>query len=197
MVVCFEVFLACDTDLKCLAVFHSRGFCLIFFIWFLFFDLRNDICIPHPLCLLSRLFLFLYSFLLHPSFLHHCSRTVRSNVGKRSDECCTSVCILLFVCLKNCTFGWTVHSLSLFSTSCVCFSVCFHVDWLLLLHPFYISVLSLLFSLPPLPLFFCMMCIWLGGLPTLFDWSLAASDACWLASFAHLWWCDALLIGRV
>lgn len=121
MVVCFEVFLACDTDLKCLAVFHSRGFCLIFFIWFLFFDLRNDICIPHPLCLLSRLFLFLYSFLLHPSFLHHCSRTVRSNVGKRSDECCTSVCILLFVCLKNCTFGWTVHSLSLFSTSCVCF----------------------------------------------------------------------------
>lgn len=112
----------------------------------------------------------LFSLCLHhSSFLHRCP--VRLVVGQRLDVW-SVCCIFLFV------YG-TAHV-----DGAVTLSVSFHVDWRLPLHPS-VSVFSLSSSS-------CMMCTSIGGA---FLIRLAASGACWMVRSAHLWWCDALLIG--
>lgn len=194
---CFEVFLVCDTDLECLAVSHSHGLIWYFIsFYFIFFSWGMIIASPilSVIYLDSTLSVFVLApFIISPSLLMH------SQI-----QCRQMVRCVLYVCIASCClFIWRIaHLDGLFTlcvsvTSCMCFFCVFSCG----LAPPFASLhilsylccsLSLLFLL-----FFCMMCIWLGGLPTLFDWSLAASDACCLASFAHLWWCDALLTGCV
>lgn len=118
-------------------------------------------------------------FLLHLSFLHCCSCTVRSNVGKRSD-------VLLYVCIASCCFCLFIRRIA-------------HLDGLFtlsLLHIMYVFLCVFSCGLAPSPASlyislsfspsppFSVWCVldWEGCQP-FFDWSLAASDACWLASF--------------
>lgn len=151
-------------------------FHLIFIFWF------EEWYLHPPSSLLSRLFLFLYSFLLHPSFLHHCSRTVRSNVGKRSDECCTSV-LHLIVRLFEELHIWMDCSLavSLLHVMCVFFLCVFMWTGSSFCIPF-IFLSFLCCSLSLLFLLFSVWCVfdWEGCRPYLIGLLLHLMLADWL-----------------
>lgn len=89
----------------------------------------------------------LSSFCIRSCSIHHYSIVAhvpaRSSVGKWSDIICAH---LVFVCSLEELHMWIVHSVSLLSTSCLCFSVSFHVDWLLLLHPSILGHFSFVLS---------------------------------------------------
>lgn len=161
---------SCDTTTE-MPVFYNLG--LSWCVCLLFWGMINASHIPSIWTLTSC---------IHIS-LHCCSCQVQSKVVRSNWKSVASCC-------RSCTFGWIVHCASV-SSSCVCLCV-LHVDWLLLLllHPrlFCPSLLPLLWLR-----MMCSVLDWEGCSP--FDWTLAASGACWLATYAHFWWCDALLIG--
>lgn len=125
---------------------------LFHFIFIYLFLLRNDNCIPHPLCHLSRLF----SVCICSCAIHHFSiiaHAVRSNVGKWLDVLCVCVCIAsyrLFIWKK--LHIWMDCSLSASLSHHTCFSVfsCGLAPSFASLHICLIS--AALF--PPLPPFF-------------------------------------------
>lgn len=102
---------------------------------------------------------------------------------------------ILYVCMASCCFclfirgfahldGLFTLSASLFSTSCMCFPVSFHVDWLFL-HPSIFLSFSPLFSLPPRspPSVWCVF-DWEGCQPFLIGLLLHLMLADWLVWLA-------------
>lgn len=99
------------------------------------------------------------------------------------------------MCVASCRFflfirgiahldGLFTLSTSLLSTSCACFSVSFHVDWLLFLHPS--VLLPCLFSHPPVLLFLYVHFI--GRAASLF-WLVSCCIWCLLIGSPLVMWC--------
>lgn len=192
-----EVPPVCDTDLECLAVFHSPGLFWLFIIlifsspgWFL----RNDTCIPPPFFsrALSVSILFVPFITIsivalvqldpkvgkcHMWFcaiVWHLDDSVEDYLHMWMDR---SLCISYCVCARAYVFV------------CVCVFFCLSMWTGTSRILLYLSSLHCSLSLPPVLL--CMMFIGLGGLPTFSDWSLAALDVCWFACLARplVMWC--------
>lgn len=173
-------FLVCDTDLKCPAVFHSNGLIVFglveLFFFFVFFNLRNDTCIPHPLSFLCAVLFLCIRFCTNHHLLHHGSCTVRLDVGKQSDLCVVCVShlidfLLFFLVGRTAHLDESFTLTLLFLLTFLCFSVSFHMDWHFLLHP--LSFLCCSLSPPP----FSVWCVlnWEGIQPfffSVFDWSI-------------------------
>lgn len=135
----------CFTTVVCSKFFCFLCLCLIFEEW----------CPPPPILFDFFVCVFTLASFLIPLFDH----AQRDPVLKKNGEVCVFVCacdvvaVHQKICIRMCC--------SLCTPPHVCVFLCFRVDWLLLHCS--VSVLSSSSSF-----FFCMMCIRLGGLPTLF-----------------------------